>query len=267
MSTFFRQTDRKYANTARYESATADALCELDSAISAIGINQRAMSSNKHNDLLVALTRLNTAVLSFCDPSSRRDEDYTYSIRDYGCWDCSVANLLKELNVKVICAQGRRGISPDPCTVVQALHNWQLFGPTGFAYDLIHDPVCVITAGKIVLTLRRDFGKDPRPISESGLKAAHERLKANFPGSSGILVCTGGHPMLDSNRRKTETDNSHWGYLSSCAEWEAAYQDPSSENGVPRWISEKLIYGFDVYMAQSASDELFSSMTEKRFSQ
>ena len=205
----FRQEEKEWRHLRRYHDQSADTLQELDQLI--------LDSMNKPNNESIkikaweAFGKFTRGLADLIENGLSKNVDYTsgYAIYNYGCWDCTMAMIISQFKKKVYQADKRKGQSANPKSFIESLRSWQILSPIGFAFDIVNDPVSIITKKEIQMFLHEDYGE----MGEYVKSATILQYALRFGDKVGIAVCVKGHPSFGMK------DKSHWVYI-----------DPNSTN-------------------------------------
>ncbi len=193
----FNQTDPKWRSLPRYHEQSTETLEALDEAIQTNLI--QASKRNKHKAMRAA-RHFYQAVCVFINEGFKPGRSQNYSIEKYGCWECCLCMIAHDHNIHFYEYSKRTKLSPNPKTLIATLRSWQLLSPIGYSYDLVIDPISVMTRSKLQLRLHQDYGE--HGISMGALRDALIALCRQQTLS--VMVAVRGHPIF------SHKDVTHW---------------------------------------------------------
>lgn len=231
---FFSQKDPRWTYLARYHAKSADALQELDEHIFA-GVLEK--SGNVDYQLIwEAYGRFTAGLIELLGQGMSETSRNGYTIYDYGCWDCTISMIVDQLDGYFYEYGSHKGLDPTPITFIHSLRSWQVLSVIGFSYDIVVDPVSVVTQSQIQMVMHADYGA--RGVSVKDADVLNYALSKQVPLS--IAVCVKGHSILGS---KADT---HWVAINPAeGGGQTIMRDPSCQG--PSQFSYRRVYEICVY--------------------
>ena len=178
----------------------------MDKAILKV-IDKNTRDNETKNVAYKALLSFTNNISDLIENGMNEREEYTdgYSVHDYGCWDCTMSMIISHFNGRVY-EYGKPesdSIPIHPKNFIKSLRSWQLLSPIGYSFDIMNDPIAVITKRKVQLVLHEDYGARGRIVKNATV--FQHALKLNK--LVGIAICVQGHPFLGRG------DDPHWVYI------------------------------------------------------
>ncbi len=197
-SRFFSQKDPRWAHLTRYHAKTADALQDIDEHI----FDGILKQPGKVDYPLVweAYGRFTAGIVDLLKQGLKETRRDGYTLFNYGCWDCSISMIVDQLDGCFYAYRSDIGLDPIPPNFIHALRSWQVLSVIGFNYDIVIDPVSLVTKSRVQMVLHEDYGVDGVPVKESGMLMY--ALDCNQ--QLGISVCVLGHSSLG------DKEDTHW---------------------------------------------------------
>lgn len=191
------QIDVRWRMTPRYYVYAVESLDELD-----IAIKERLdKPSNKTKIIaLKSLQRFNHAVHQLIDEGVELRRKDNYSIEDYGCWDCCMCMVAHDLNARFYQYDRRQGLQPTPTNLIEAMRSWQILSLIGYTFDLVIDPITLVTNNKVQLFMHEDYGVEGILPRESALLSYALRNRQHVC----IVACVKGHASYGDKH------STHW---------------------------------------------------------
>lgn len=235
----FTQTHPHWRNLPRYHEQSAEQLEALDEAIQAC----IKYPNKKNKDIAKdAACQFIQAVEVLIDEGFKPGRRQNYSVELYGCWDCCMAMIMSDHNIFLYEYGQRRRLLPNPANLITTLSSWQIMSPIGYAYDLIIDPIVVITRSRLQLFVHQDYGEEGvgiGPLRESLMVLSRRQ------GLS-VVVAVKGHPIFG------DKETTHWVVLHTTDSDKTRHlmmRDPRRQK-IDRFCYRK-IYVLCVYSAAS----------------
>jgi len=197
-SRFFSQKDPRWANLPRYHAKSADALQELDEHV----FSGVLVKAGKVDYPLIweAYCRFTAGLAELLDQGPGEGSTEGYTLYDYGCWDCVICMIVDQLEEQFYEYESYTGLDPVPPNFIHALRSWQVLSVMGYAYDIVIDPVSVVTQSRVQMVLHEDYGVDGVTVKEASVLMHALDCKQQV----GVAVCVLGHSSLGD---KSDT---HW---------------------------------------------------------
>tara|TARA_R110000782_G_scaffold30891_20_gene76642 strand:- start:625 stop:1371 length:747 start_codon:yes stop_codon:yes gene_type:complete len=191
------QIDTRWRMTPRYDDLAVDTLDELDLAI--VDCLDEPTDKNK-TIVLKAQHQFNHAVQRLIDEGILLRRKGNYSVEDYGCWDCCMCMVAHDLNIRLYRNNHRNGLIPTPPNFIEALRSWQIMSFIGYTFDLVIDPMTLVTKNKVQLFMHEDYGINGISPRESALLSYALRYRQHVC----IVACVKGHASYG------DKDSTHW---------------------------------------------------------
>ncbi len=200
----FTQTDLRWRSIPCHHEQSTETLEKLDEAIQTC--LKQSSKRNRHRAEQAA-HQFYQAVCVFINEGFRPGRRQKYSIEKYGCWICCLCMIAHDHNIHFYeyGKRKRKRLPPNPGSLIATLRSWQLLSPIGYTYDLIIDPITVVTRGALQLFWHRDYGEEGTSIS---LLRASLIALCRQPAFS-VMVAVRGHPVFGYK------DATHWVVLDS----------------------------------------------------
>ena len=253
---FYSQIDPKWKYERRYHQESADSLQELDELI--LDYLQGTRDQPQKKKIQQALARFRSGIQSLIkDKLDKPIKTLGYSIYNYGCWECTIAMIIAQFEEMIYPEEEGVELEPTPTNLIYALRSWQILSLIGFSFDMVVDPVSVVTKANVQMYLHEDYG-----VNGSSIKDAVVFNYALFLLKKikkvGVAVCVEGHPSFGCG------ENAHWVYIdpeSTCENLIVA--DPSEK--APAKFAYTKIYEVCVYSTSSQIKDILDTKQMKTF--
>lgn len=191
------QIDTRWRMMPRYDGRAVDTLEELDLAI--VDCLDDPTDKNKIM-ALNAQQKFNHAVQGLIDDGVILRRKDNYSVGDYGCWDCCMCMVAHDLNARFYRNNQRDGLLPTPPNFIDAMRSWQILSFIGYTFDLVIDPITLVTNNKVQLFMHEDYGAEGVQLSKSALLSYALRHRQYVC----MVACVKGHASYGGK------DSTHW---------------------------------------------------------
>lgn len=197
-SRFFSQKDPRWANLPRYHAKSSDALQELDEHV----FSEVLVKAGKVDYPLIweAYGRFTAGLVELLDEGMGEANEEGYTLYDYGCWDCVICMIVDQLDEHFYEYGSYTRLDPVPPNFIHSLRSWQVLSVMGFSYDIVIDPVSLVTHSRVQMVLHEDYGVDGVPVKEASVLMHALDCKQQV----GIAVSVLGHSSLGSKK------DTHW---------------------------------------------------------
>lgn len=228
MPEFFSQSNPRWNYLQRYDESSSDSLEELDKAILKVIDNTTRNDSTKnvaYKVLFQFAKSVSDLIENGMNEKCGTDDNsaHGYSIHEFGCWDCTMSMIISHFKERVY-EYGKsesESLPINPKNFIKSLRSWQLLSPIGYSFDIINDPIAIITKRKVQLVLHEDYGVRGRIVKNATV--FQHALKLNK--LVGIAVCVQGHPFLGKGY------DPHWVFIDpESTPDKVDIYDPSSEH-------------------------------------
>jgi len=191
------QIDRRWRMTPRYDVRAVDALEKLDLAI--MDCLDKPTAKNKKR-AFIAQQKFNQAVQHLIDNGIVLRRKHNYSVEDYGCWECCLCMVAHDFKACFYRYGQHHGLIPTPPNMIAAMRSWQILSLLGYSFDLVIDPVSVVTNKQVQLMMHQDYGIGGVKPSKAALLSYALRYRQHVC----IVACVKGHPCFG------DKENTHW---------------------------------------------------------
>lgn len=195
--TLITQIDPKWRMTPRYDVGAVDTLEGLDFAI----LNcLKEPTDKKKSKAFFAQQQFNHSIQRLIEDGGVLRRNDNYSVEDYGCWDCCLCMVAHDLNARFYRYGKGRSLAPTPPNLIEALRSWQVLSLIGYSFDLVTDPMSLVTHNKVQLFMHEDYGiKGISPTKSALLTYALRHKEAVC-----IVASVEGHASYGNK------DSTHW---------------------------------------------------------
>lgn len=244
------QIDPRWRDCVRYDGPAADALQGLDDIL--LAYLERPTPEGKAA-ALKAEGKLSRAIRAMIERGGMLRGKGSYSIYDYGCWDCCVCMVAADFSAKLFEYQKDTPLVPTPPNLIKVLHSWQIITPIAYLDEVVIDPVSVVTRGAVQLVLHEDYGASGAPVSRSRLLSFALEHREYVR----IVAAVWGHPF---GGKKSGT---HWVVIDGddgISISKLMMRDPSV--GSPVHFNFRKLYTLCIYSTRSHIGRIFDGLAD-----
>ncbi len=191
------QIDKRWHLVSRQDKHSADALAGLDFDI--INVLDNPSTRNKQY-AIAALAKFTQSVEKLIDRGKVLNGKRTYTIYNYGCWDCCLCMVATDFKQRLFEYGKSRGLTPTPQNFLRVLRTSQILSVIGFQFEIALDVMSIITRSRVQLVMQEDYGRRGVRASNSPLLKFALRHRKDLT----IVACVKDHAVFGNK------PGTHW---------------------------------------------------------